>query len=334
MHDIKNIPLVSSEISGLWNGYMSDSLSIRVLSYFLNNVKDEEVRVLLQQTLDLSLQHIPMITDLFNQEGLPMPVGFTDKDVNINAPRLFTDTFYSAYITFMARIGMHNYTMILNHISREDIRGYFSKRIVECIELYNKSTSLRLSKGIYVKAPHVEVPKNIEYVNSPSFLMDYFGEKRALLMREITHMFGLIFTNTMGKAVSIGFGQVSKDKNISDYFFKGANLSTKILSDLTTIFMDENIPIPSTSESFVTDSTISPFSEKLMMIHSIIMGSQGISMKGMAMADSGRSDLLVMYTKLMSEIMKYTEEGTKIAIKNKWLEQPPQAIKHKNLVGV
>ena len=68
--DIKQIPLISSEIAGLWNAYMSDSLIIRVLSYYLNRVECEETRVLLQQTLDLSKQNVTKITDFFNQAGL------------------------------------------------------------------------------------------------------------------------------------------------------------------------------------------------------------------------------------------------------------------------
>ena len=46
--DVKQIPLISSEIAGLWNAYMSESLIVRVLSYFLNRVEDEETRVLLE----------------------------------------------------------------------------------------------------------------------------------------------------------------------------------------------------------------------------------------------------------------------------------------------
>lgn len=42
MSDIKKIPLISSEIAGLWNAYMSENLIVRVLSYFLNRVEDEE----------------------------------------------------------------------------------------------------------------------------------------------------------------------------------------------------------------------------------------------------------------------------------------------------
>ena len=137
MGDTTKIPLISSEITGLWNSYMSDTMIVSVLKFFLNRVDDAEIRALLQQTSDLSNKHIQELTNIFNQEKLIIPEGFTDSDVNINAPRLFDDSFYLTYLCFMARVGMHSYTLILNQIARSDIRTYFSKRINEYINLYN-----------------------------------------------------------------------------------------------------------------------------------------------------------------------------------------------------
>jgi len=156
---------------------MSDTMIVCVLKYYINRIDDSETRAILQQTLDLSNQHIQELTNIFNKEKLTIPEGFTDKDVNINAPRLFTDSFYLDYLSFMARVGMHNYTLIINQIARSDIRDYFSKRIIEYLDLYNNSADLRLSKGIFIRAPRVEVTQEVQYVKSQSFITDWFGEK-------------------------------------------------------------------------------------------------------------------------------------------------------------
>ncbi len=334
MNDIKKIPLISSEIAGLWSSYMSDTIIICVLNYYLNRVEDSEIRAILQQTCNLSKQHVQELTNLFNTEKLPIPDGFTDKDVNIEAPRLFTDSFYLQYLGFMARVGMHNYTLVLNQIARSDIRDFFSKRINENIDLYNNSAELRLSKGIFIRAPRVEVPSEVQYIKSQSFIFDWFGEKRPLLTNEITEIFGIIFANIVGRAISTGFGQVSKEKKNSEYFFEGKNISTKQLGELTTLLTKEFIPIPSSSDSYVTDSTVTPFSEKLMINHILVLASSGISSLGMALSDTMRSDLQTKYMKYIAEDMKYAKDGTDIMISNGWMEQPPQAIKHENLVGV
>lgn len=334
MTDIKKIPLVSSEITGLWTSYMSDTLIVCVLKYYLNRVEDNEIHTILQQTCNLSMQHIEEVTNLLNEAGLPIPDGFTDKDVNINAPRLFTDSFYLHYLGYISRAAMHNYTLILNQIARSDIIEFFSKRIYEYIDLYKNSAKLRLSKGIFIRAPRIEVSKEVQYVKSESFIMDWFGEKRPLLSREITHIFAIIFANIVGRAMTTGFGQVSKEKKNSDYFFEGKSIATSQIGELTSLLTDEGIPIPSSSDSYVTDSTVAPFSEKLMLNHSIILTTSGITGLGMAMADSMRSDLQAKYVKYIAEDMKYSKNGADIMIANGWLEQPPQAVKHENLVGV
>ena len=332
MADTSKIPLVSSEIAGLWNSYMGDSMIVTVLKSFLNHVKDTETRIILQQTSDLSNQHMQELTTIFNQEKLTIPEGFNDDDVNLNAPQLFNDHFYLAYLCFMSRVGMHNYTLILNQIARSDIRMYFTKRINENIALYNNSADLKLSDGVFIRAPRVEVTQNVTYVEDQSFITDLFGEKRPLLTIEITHIFSSIFSNIVGRAISTGFGQVSKNKKVSDYFFEGNDISTEGIYHLSGLLTEEGIPIPSTSDSFVTSSTVSPFSEKLMMSHIATLCSQGISSLGMAMADTMRSDLQANYIKRVAEVMKYGKKGANIMIDNGWLQQSPQAVKHENLV--
>jgi len=321
MGDITKIPLISSEIAGLWNSYMSDTMMVCIIKHCIYNVEDSEIRDILQQTLDLSNQHIEELTNMFNKEELTIPEGFTD-------------SFYLAYLSFMARIGMHNHTLIINQIARSDIRAYFSTRINEYLDLYNNSADLRLSKGIFIRAPRVEVTKEVQYVKNKSFIIDWFGEKRPLLTGEITHIFRIIFSNLVGRAITTGFGQVSQDKKVSDYFFEGKDIETEKIRELTGLLTKEDIPIPSISDSFVTDSTVSPFSEKLMMNHSAVLYSSRISSLGMAMADTMRSDLESKYMKYLVKTMKYNKNGADIMIDNRWLEQPPQAVKHENLVGV
>jgi hypothetical protein len=334
MSDIKKIPLISSEITGLWKSYMISTMVRCSMKYYLNHVESEEIRGILQQALDLTNQHIKELTNFYNEEQLSIPDGFNDSDVDINATRLFTDAFYLQYVGFMSRFAMHNYTLILNHIARSDLRTFFSKCINEHVEHFNKSADLRLSMGIFIRAPRVEVVKKVQYVKNQSFIFDWFGEKRPLLTVEITHIFALIFSNIVGRAITTGFGQVSITKKNSNYFFEGKTFASKQISELTSLLADECIAIPSSSDSYVTSSTAAPFSEKFMLMHSSALAASGISSLGMALSDTMRSDLQTKYVKYIAEDMKYAKHGADILIANGWLEQPPQAIKHENLVGV
>ena len=73
---------------------------------------------------------------------------------------------------------------------------------------------------MFIRAPRVEVTQEVQYVKSQSFITDWFGEKRPLLTVEITHIFSMIFANIVGRAISTGLGQVSKNRKVSDYFLK------------------------------------------------------------------------------------------------------------------
>jgi len=334
MGDNTKIPLVSSEITGIWSSYMGETLLINKLKYFLNKVEDAEDSAIMQNTLNLANQRIETLTNLFNKENLPIPDGFKDEDVTLNAPRLFTDGFYLPYMCYVARVAMQKYVMILNHAARSDIRNYFSNCIFDYTDLYNKAAELKLSKGVFIRSPRVEVPKEVQYVKNESFIVDWFGEKRPLLTSEISHVFCICYATTIRKTFLIAFNQVCKDKKISDYISKGINMANKQTNVLNSILTNENIPISFPSDSYVTDSIVSPFSEKLMLSKIMIMcGEKTISL-GMASADVMRSDLQSTFKKFTDEILKYNKEGMDIMINYGWLEQPPQAVRHENLVEV
>lgn len=116
----------------------------------------------------------------------------------------------------------------------------------------------------------------------------------------------------MGSAISTDFAQVYKNKEHSEYFIKGKYLSEEINKELIDLLIEQDIPIPATSESFVTNSTESPFSEKLMLYHIMMMSAVGVNYKGMAMSQSMRLDLEAKYAKFMAKIMKYAEDGITI----------------------
>ena len=71
-----------------------------------------------------------------------------------------------------------------------------------------------------------------------------------------------------------------------------------------------------------------------MLNHITVPASSGISRLGMAIANNRRSDIQTKYIKFTAEDIKYSKDGADILIDNGSLEQPPQAVKHENLVGV
>lgn len=297
-----------------------------MLRYFLKKVEDEDIRPNLQYALDLSEQHLKAIANLFNREGLTIPQGFTDADVNINTPRLFSDDFSLFYLSHMGRIGMAAYSLALNQVARPDIRGYFTECVKSSMDLYNKVSDTLLSLGLFIRAPHVEVPKEVSFVKKNSFISGILGEPRPLLTPEIMHLFSNILTNLVGKSLIAGFGQVAQSKQVQEYMLRGVDIASKHIESFRKLLSNENIPVPSTYNASITDSKIPPFSDKLMMFHVAALSAAGIGNYGVSSSLSFRSDIIANYAKLTGEIALYAEDGINILISICWMEQPPQAI--------
>ncbi|HEU5140582.1 MAG TPA: DUF3231 family protein [Bacillales bacterium] len=143
------VRLSGAELGNIWTSYMSDSMAVCVLTRFSETAEDPEVQNILKYALDLSKKHIQVLKDIFRRENCPIPVGFEEKDMNLNAPRLFSDTFFLVYLQNMSRMGLGIYSIALPAIAREDVRDYYHKCVASSADLNVKLTKLMLKKGVY-----------------------------------------------------------------------------------------------------------------------------------------------------------------------------------------
>lgn len=81
-----------------------------------------------------------------------------DSDVNLNAPRLFSDAFYLAYLDGMAMIGMVTYTAASGSATRSDIRKFYNACLAESVKLHNTCLDLLLNKGLFPRPPFISTP--------------------------------------------------------------------------------------------------------------------------------------------------------------------------------
>ena len=101
-----NIRLTSTEITNLLTQFEQETMSICIGKYVLATVKDPQIRSVFQFSLELSEKHVKKLKEFFNKEKFPVPNGFTEKDVNLEAPPLFTDTFWLEYLHTLIHIGL------------------------------------------------------------------------------------------------------------------------------------------------------------------------------------------------------------------------------------
>lgn len=335
MKDTEDNPKLSSaEMANLWTSYQNDTMAICVFKHFLTNVEDNETRELLEYALHLSEQHIETIISIMNGENFPTPHGFTNKDVDLTAPRLFSDSFYLFYVRNMAQLGGSAYTVAHANSSRIGIRKYYTECIYSSAELLNRSTTLLQTKGLYVRAPYIPIPKQVDFVHKQSFLTGWLGEQRPLNAIEIMNLFFNLQRNALGNSLLMGLAQVAKFKDVQNYFVRGKEIASKHVEVFSSLLREADIPAAQTWDTGVTVTTIAPFSDKLMMFHAVAMNAAGIGYYGASMGTSQRRDIGAMYSRLIAEIAQYNEDGANIMIDNAWLEQPPTTADRDALVSI
>jgi len=327
-----NIRLTSAELSSLWMTYLGDTMSICVFKYFLNKVDDTEIRPIIEHAMKISTEHVEIIKKIFSDEGIPIPRGFTDDDVNPDAPRLFQDTLFLTYIKYTAKSGLASYAAILPLTTRKDIREFYSSCLASTTELYNEATSLLLAKGLEVRPPYIPYPTEVKFVKKQSFLAGWFGEQRPLVGSEIMNLHANIQTNNLGEAISIAFGQVAKSKKVRDYMLRGKEIAKKHIEVFAKYLKAYDLPIPMSWNHEVENKTESPFSEKLMMYQISLMSASSIGNYGMAMSMSRRRDITADFARLSAEVALYAEDGVNIMIENEWMEFPPHAVDRVQLI--
>ncbi len=326
MNTQPNPELTSAEIASLWSNYLSDSMAVQTISYTLSQVEDEDIRSVLEFALSLSQQHVQFIENLFTNEQIAVPDGFSTQDVNLNAPRLYTDDFFLLYIQNLGKLGMTTYTMALSNAARSDIVQYFKQNLSTSADLLDQATQVKLTKGIFSRAPYIPKPERVEYINDQHYLSGgWFSDKRPLNAIEITNLYYNIERNRVGAALIMGFSQVAQSPEVRKYLVRGRDISEKHVNIFNKIMHNDHLSTPSVWDAQPTDSTESPFSDKLMMFHITTMNTAGIGQYGAAIGSSQRTDLIATYTRLTAEIAKYAEDGANLMIKNRWLEKPPQA---------
>jgi hypothetical protein len=332
MEDKTKIRLTSAEMAGLWTQYINDTLAVCVNSYFLEKVEDEEVRPIIKWTLNTAKNNVSLMQELFKKENFPIPVGFTEQDVNPQAPRLFSDTFKLKYLRHMSILAMQASGGVLGLATRSDVVSFHESVLNAAVTLQKLTRELLLKQGTYIKPPYISTPETVDFVKKQHFLAGFFGNKRALTSLEISHLFFNTQTNSLGKGLITGFAQIAQNEDVKQFFVRGKQLAQKHMDIFSDYLKKEDLPVPMTSDSIVTNNTTKVFSDKLMMYHISAMNASGVGNYGMAMAASQRRDIGLKYASLIPETLLYAEDGANIMIKHGWIEEPPQADDREQLI--
>jgi hypothetical protein len=327
MTSLNPMPISSSELGTIWMAYQEKTLKLRSLEYILEKAEDPAAKEVFQSAYDKEVRNIQTIKGVFQNEGAVTPTGYTEKDVNKGVPRLFDEIFDLMYIRMMAKVEIGLYALYSSMSYREDIRSLHNSFNVEALEAYNQTTQLLLDKGVLACPPYVSMPKEVEFVRDKNYMSGFniFSETRALNTVEIANLYQAIETNITGMQMMAGFAQAASHQQVRSYFVKGKELAEKIITTLSDVLTKSDIQPPSTWAGKATDSTIAPFSDKMMMYNTSLLSTFGLTSNAIGAAFSLRSDLPATMALLSKDIYTFSKDGGVLMVKNGWMEEPPQA---------
>ena len=317
--------LASTEISNLWTHYIRETLAVCVSKYMLNTVKDIEIHKIFETALEMSQKHIKVLQDLFHKENFPVPKGFSEKDVNLNAPSLFTDKYCLFYILAMTMHGAQGYNLAFNTSIRKDLREFYYQCNLDSMDLYNKSIEVALLKNLLEMPPFYSTPDKVQFIHNLDYMIDVFGKRRTMNSIESGNVFFNLEKSLITKAFFLAGQQVCKDKDVIRFLEKCIKLKNAHIETFTGLLLKENLRIGYTLDTEITNSTISPFSDKLFLFHSGFLIASAISYYGVGSVSSMRADVSVHCERaIMSNLLRYGIFG-KLMIRKGWIEQPPFA---------
>lgn len=321
----KSNPLTAAEVSALWLQYLGDSMAICVYKYFLNIVENKEIKPILDFALQLAETHVIKISEFLKSANFQIPIGFTENDVNVNAPRLFSDQFLLFYSYIMTIHGLTAYSLAFSNSERQDIQNYFFECLTSSKELFQKIVELAKNQPKYRSVPSIPSPHGAKFMESPGFISNLIGDKRPLNSSEISTLFFNSTKTGFIKTLSLAFSQVAVREDVRNFMLKNVKLAGKDAESFDEILREDQLPIPEKWDNEITDSTISPFSDKLIMFHGGFLVNAALTYYGASLGSSYRSDIILNYSKVFTHAMEAGAFSFNILVKNGWLEKQPEA---------
>jgi Protein of unknown function (DUF3231) len=323
--DENGLKLTSSEIGTLWGEFVNGTMTDVVNRYMVTIIEDAKIKAIFEEAIDTFGKQKKQIVRFIENEGFPVPIGFTESDLFLDKPRLFSDIFCLNYLHVMTLHGLLGHSTSLAVSVRKDLREFYDQCDNDAKKMYHQTIELLLEKGNFQRDPLFYPAENPEFVSSKDFTDGFFGKGRKLASTEIISISFNLKKSIMAKTLSIAFSQVAHSKEVRKFLTDSENTSDQQIKAFTKIMQADNLPVPKSWETEVTTSTVSPFSDKLMLYHIGFLFQAAQNYHGAGLASAMRTDLVAAYEATILKNLMVTKKWFNIMVQNRWLEQPPLA---------
>jgi hypothetical protein len=173
--------------------------------------------------------------------------------------------------------------------------------------MYHRTVDLLLEKGHFQRDPYYFPRANPEFIDSKKYLDGYWGDKRPLSAIEIGNISLNLKKSIMAKTLRIAFSQIIGPKELRKFLTDAVQTSNGHIQLLSKKLKDDNLPVPMSWETEITESTDSPFSDKFIIYHTGFLFQTSQQYHGLGLAGSMRSDLIVDYERIILQDLKITK---------------------------
>ncbi|MCR2806354.1 DUF3231 family protein [Paenibacillus soyae] len=316
----------AAELGALWTTYHKKTMILRILDYFIEKADDSKAKELMSELQEKLHEKVITIKTMFKNEGAATPIGFTEEDVHLNVPKLWDNGFDILFCRVLKEISMGMYVLHMTISYREDIVKLY-KQLTELTQTYYEHfTQYLLAKDYLTQPNYTTMPTSVDYITSKDYMKgtNLFGHKRAINTVEYGIMYLNLETNSTGMKLMKGFAQCSKDEEVKQYFSKGLELTKEIMLETEQVLVQSDIRPPASPGGTVAPSTEAPFSERLMMFCTYLLGGFSLGGVGFSGAFNLRHDIAAKSAVFAKDIFEYTMQGAELMMTKGWLEEPPR----------
>ncbi|WP_404332051.1 DUF3231 family protein [Mesobacillus maritimus] len=319
--------LTPSEVTNLWQSYLTNTMSYPVTQYFIAKTQDEELHAILEYAEEIAKIEVDISKAFLEEANHPLPQKFDQNDVDIDAPAICTDNFTGIIKYQLSQAAHIVYSLSLSTSTRKDIREFYQECLKNSAELSNRLADFIIKKGLHHPEIHIPTPNHAEKVSNQRFLAGWFAERRPINTAEISQLVFNFKATELHKTFMKKFAQVTPSKKLKKHYERGVEILQKHLDIFQSILTENDLPKLPTWESELTDTAVSPFSDRLMLYKMTLLTSEASGRYGTSLSSVQRRDLGVHYTRLMAEVLKYGEDSANLMIEHGFMDQLPLAKK-------
>lgn len=330
-HEPNSIPITASELAYLWNTYLLNSKSKHILMYAVDKCDDKDLRSVLQLALDLSAQSLDKVSKIFDAENQQVPYGFSEEDIYINAPKIYSDKIMIYTLQVYMSVGLSNYGTAISLSPRQDTRKFFTDSMISSIDLSNKIDDILLEKGIYLRTPSIPTTQKTEFAEDKSIMGRVIGHKRPLTALEVSSVFSCSLVSSIAEAYILGMAQTIEDNRLKDFLSRTKKKLKEQTETFNQILHKEDLTFPPNLANEVLNSSEPVFSDRLSFFTSYATLADVLEALSIGKLGAMRKDIFMTITQLSGEIVLLIKDATELMLERNWFEEMPKNIDREDI---